>query len=200
MLEGVHSGILLRANPDVAKDPVFGSSPFLHYVNHGAAEGRSPVEIPTAPALTQAQYDQRVAEAKERAQRDAQGRAIGIQVAKDPNQFNVAGFGLSGLGGTSMFANGGDVQKDNQGSGFNIERWIAEKAGLAPAWDKSLDAPAEMGLSEDSGTRGDAVRHMVLMREIEKKYNPTVAKTLLCARVNRWADAVLHTGQRTEFT
>jgi hypothetical protein len=35
-----------------------------------------------------------------------------------------------------------------------------------------------MGLSEDSGTRGDAVRHMTLMREIEKKYNPTVAKTL----------------------
>jgi hypothetical protein len=77
------------------------------------------------------------------------------------------------------FNQGGEAKaQDNQGSAFNIERWIAEKAGLAPAWDKSLNAPAEMGLSEDSGTRGDAVRHMTLMREIEKKYNPTVAKTL----------------------
>ena len=76
------------------------------------------------------------------------------------------------------FEKGGDVQKDNQGSGFNIERWLAEKIGVDQAWDKSLNAPAEMGLSEDSGTRGDAVRHMTLMREIEKKYNPTVAKTL----------------------
>jgi SLT domain-containing protein len=78
-----------------------------------------------------------------------------------------------------QFNQGGEAKaQDNQGSGFNIERWIAEKIGVDQAWDKSLNAPAEMGLSEDSGTRGDAVRHMVLMREIEKKYNPTVAKTL----------------------
>jgi SLT domain-containing protein len=80
---------------------------------------------------------------------------------------------------TKKFEKGGEAKAgDNQGSGFNIERWIAKKIGVDQAWDKSLNAPAEMGLSEDSGTRGDAVRHMTLMREIEKKYNPTVAKTL----------------------
>lgn len=76
------------------------------------------------------------------------------------------------------FNDGGDVNKDAQGSSGGFERWVATKMGVDKAWDKSLDAPYEMGLSEDSGTRGDAVRHMVLMREIEKKYNPTVAKTL----------------------
>jgi SLT domain-containing protein len=76
------------------------------------------------------------------------------------------------------FEKGGEAQADAQGSSGGFERWVAKKIGVDKAWDKSLDAPYEMGLSEDSGTRGDAVRHMVLMREIEKKYNPTVAKTL----------------------
>jgi SLT domain-containing protein len=76
------------------------------------------------------------------------------------------------------FEKGGEAQADAQGSSGGFERWVAKKMGVDKAWDKSLDAPYEMGLSEDSGTRGDAVRHMVLMREIEKKYNPTVAKTL----------------------
>jgi SLT domain-containing protein len=76
------------------------------------------------------------------------------------------------------FEKGGEAQADAQGSAGGFERWVATKMGVDKAWDKSLDAPYEMGLSEDSGTRGDAVRHMVLMREIEKKYNPTVAKTL----------------------
>jgi hypothetical protein len=87
-------------------------------------------------------------------------------------------FAAQGSEEPQQFNQGGEAKADNQGSGFNIERWIAEKIGVDQAWDKSLNAPAEMGLSEDSGTRGDAVRHMTLMREIEKKYNPTVAKTL----------------------
>lgn len=76
------------------------------------------------------------------------------------------------------FNDGGEANKDAQGSSGGFERWVAKTIGVDKAWDKSLDAPYEMGLSEDSGTRGDAVRHMTLMREIEKKYNPTVAKTL----------------------
>jgi hypothetical protein len=132
----------------------------------------------TAPKITQAEYDARIELARERARRDAAGRAIGIQVVKDPNQFNIAGFGMAGLGGASSFANGGEANKDAQGSSGGFERFVAKTIGVDKAWDKSLDAPYEMGLSEDSGTRGDAVRHMVLMREIEKKYNPTVAKTL----------------------
>jgi hypothetical protein len=132
----------------------------------------------TAPTITQAEYDARVELAKQRAKNDAVGRGVAIQAAKDPSQFNLAGFGMAGLGGASSFANGGEANKDAQGSSGGFERWVAEKMGVDKAWDKSLDAPYEMGLSEDSGTRGDAVRHMVLMREIEKKYNPTVAKTL----------------------
>lgn len=78
-----------------------------------------------------------------------------------------------------MMNEGGEATAPaQQGSSGGFERWLATKMGLDKAWDKSLDAPAEMGLSEDSGTRGDAVRHMTLMREIEKKYNPTVAKAL----------------------
>lgn len=76
------------------------------------------------------------------------------------------------------FEEGGEANKDAQGSSGGFERFVAKTIGVDKAWDKSLDAPYEMGLSEDSGTRGDAVRHMTLMREIEKKYNPTVAKTL----------------------
>ena len=76
------------------------------------------------------------------------------------------------------FEEGGEANKDAQGSSGGFERFVAKTIGVDKAWDKSLEAPYEMGLSEDSGTRGDAVRHMTLMREIEKKYNPTVAKTL----------------------
>jgi hypothetical protein len=82
--------------------------------------------------------------------------------AQEPQQFNT----------------GGEAVANAQGSSGGFERWVAKTIGVDKAWDKSLDAPYEMGLSEDSGTRGDAVRHMTLMREIEKKYNPTVAKTL----------------------
>jgi hypothetical protein len=87
-------------------------------------------------------------------------------------------FAAQGTEEVQQFNQGGEANKDAQGSSGGFERWVAEKMGVDKAWDKSLDAPYEMGLSEDSGTRGDAVRHMTLMREIEKKYNPTVAKTL----------------------
>ena len=59
-----------------------------------------------------------------------------------------------------------------------IERKLAERIGLAPAWDAAERAPAEMGFKNDAGTKGDAVRHMMLMRGIEQKYGPYVAKAM----------------------
>ena len=58
------------------------------------------------------------------------------------------------------------------------EKWIAEKIGLGPAYEASVNAPGEMGLANEAGTQGDAVRHMTLMREIEKKYGALPARAL----------------------
>lgn len=66
----------------------------------------------------------------------------------------------------------------NNGGQVSIEKRIADKIGLGPAYDASVQAPKDLGMSGDEGTQGDAVRHMVLMREIDKKYGPTAARVL----------------------
>lgn len=71
----------------------------------------------------------------------------------------------------------GEVAQNNQSSG-GYERWLAEKIGVDQAWDKAMKAPSTMGYSGDSGTAGDAVRHMTLMREIGKKYGETPARMI----------------------
>lgn len=60
----------------------------------------------------------------------------------------------------------------------DLEGKIAHRLGLSSALDAANRAPSEMGFRNDAGTKGDAVRHMVLMRGIEQKYGPYVAKTL----------------------
>jgi hypothetical protein len=83
----------------------------------------------TAPKITQEEYDAFVANAKKRAKTDAQGRAIGIQVVQDPNQYNIAGFGMAGLGGASSFANGGEVSPEmGEVSGRTFEEGGPETA------------------------------------------------------------------------
>jgi SLT domain-containing protein len=67
------------------------------------------------------------------------------------------------------FADGGDV---------SFEKKMANFVGLGPAYENSVQAPKDLGMSGDEGTQGDAVRHMTLMREIEKKYGPVAARAL----------------------
>lgn len=43
----------LAANPDVAKDPTFGSDPLGHYQRYGQAEGRAWGQAPAAPQAAQ---------------------------------------------------------------------------------------------------------------------------------------------------
>lgn len=45
----------LRANPDVAADPVYGADPYRHYIEHGRAEGRQATM--SAPGSLAAQQD-----------------------------------------------------------------------------------------------------------------------------------------------
>jgi hypothetical protein len=97
---------------------------------------------------------------------------------------------LSGTKVTSPFAKkkkvqqlakGGEAVADDanaQGSSGGFERWLAEKIGIDQAWDTSMAVPKEYGYSGDSGTAGDALRHMTLMREISKKYGDTPAKMI----------------------
>lgn len=71
------------------------------------------------------------------------------------------------------FQNGGEAEKE-----VSFEKKIANKIGLGPAYDASVQAPKDMGMSGDEGTQGDAVRHMVLMRETSKKYGPVAARLI----------------------
>jgi hypothetical protein len=114
----------LEANPDVA---AAGVNPFQHYLEHGAAEGRMPIRAPdapvafgktapTVPALTQEEFDARVAAARERAQQDAGARAVAIKAANAPDEFNLAGFGFAGKYGTSLFKDGGEVEQESTAS------------------------------------------------------------------------------------
>lgn len=75
------------------------------------------------------------------------------------------------------FEKGGDAKAASPNYG-GPEKWIAEKIGLGPAYEASVNAPGEMGLANEAGTQGDAVRHMTLMREIEKKYGALPARAL----------------------
>jgi SLT domain-containing protein len=75
------------------------------------------------------------------------------------------------------FEDGGDVSPAYDKK-VSPEKKLANMIGLGPAYEASVQAPKDMGMSGDEGTQGDAVRHMVLMREIEKKYGPTAAKAL----------------------
>lgn len=72
-----------------------------------------------------------------------------------------------------QFNEGGDVNKE-----VSFEKKIANMVGLGPAYETSVQAPKDMGMSGDEGTQGDAMRHMVLMREIEKKYGPVGARLM----------------------
>jgi len=70
---------------------------------------------PTAP-VTQAEADKFVAEAKQRAIKNAQASSIAMRAIQVPGQFNIGSFGLgdvSGFAGTStpLFADGGEVEK-----------------------------------------------------------------------------------------
>ena len=60
----------------------------------------------------------------------------------------------------------------------DLEGKIAHRLGLSSALDAANRAPSEMGFRNDAGTKGDAVRHMALMRGIEQKYGPFAAKAL----------------------
>ena len=75
------------------------------------------------------------------------------------------------------FEDGGEAKAAGTTYG-GPEKWIAEKVGLGPAYETSIKAPEEMGFSNQAGTQGDAIRHMVLMREIEKKYGSLPARAI----------------------
>lgn len=75
------------------------------------------------------------------------------------------------------FEEGGDVAPVYDKK-VSPEKKLANLLGLGPAYEASVQAPKDMGLSGDEGTEGDAVRHMVLMREVSKKYGPVGAKVL----------------------
>jgi hypothetical protein len=78
-----------------------------------------------------------------------------------------------------MFNDGGEASAEEiPYEEKGIERKIAERIGLAPAWDAAEKFPEEMGFQNDAGTKGDAARHMMLMRGIEQKYGPYVAKAM----------------------
>jgi hypothetical protein len=74
------------------------------------------------------------------------------------------------------FEDGGDVAP--AAGGVSLEKKLANMIGLGPAYENSVQAPKDMGMSGDEGTQGDAVRHMVLMREVSKKYGPVAARAL----------------------
>jgi hypothetical protein len=74
------------------------------------------------------------------------------------------------------FNEGGDVAP--AAGGVSLEKKLANMIGLGPAYETSVQAPKDMGMSGDEGTQGDAVRHMVLMREVSKKYGPVAARAL----------------------
>jgi hypothetical protein len=74
------------------------------------------------------------------------------------------------------FEDGGDVAP--AAGGVSLEKKLANMIGLGPAYETSVQAPKDMGMSGDEGTQGDAVRHMVLMREVSKKYGPVAARAL----------------------
>ena len=77
------------------------------------------------------------------------------------------------------FENGGEASPLYEyNTKISPEKKIANMIGLGPAYDASVQAPKDMGMSGDEGTQGDAVRHMVLMREVSKKYGPVAARAL----------------------
>jgi hypothetical protein len=114
------------------------------------------------------------------------------EYASAAQQFSALKKQLSGIKSASPFAAQGSEEPQNFKDGGEavaedkeptyeekgIERKLAERIGLAPAWDAAERAPAEMGFKNDAGTKGDAVRHMMLMRGIEQKYGPYVAKAM----------------------
>ncbi len=118
-LPGFDAAYYLKANPDVAADPVFGSNPFLHFYRHGAGEGRLPISAPTQlapPSVTQAEINAFSKQAVEKAQQNALLRGRAMRAVQAPRQFNIGSFGLgdvSGFAGTStpLFADGGEVEK-----------------------------------------------------------------------------------------
>jgi hypothetical protein len=77
------------------------------------------------------------------------------------------------------FENGGEASPLYEyNTKISPEKKIANLIGLGSAYDASVQAPKDMGMSGDEGTQGDAVRHMVLMREVSKKYGPVAARAL----------------------
>lgn len=108
-------------------------------------------------------------EEKEDTESAAQFASIQKQLTSAPvkSPFQVA----------QKFEKGGEAKAASPNYG-GPEKWIAEKIGLGPAYEASVNAPGEMGLANEAGTQGDAVRHMTLMREIEKKYGALPARAL----------------------
>jgi hypothetical protein len=88
--------------------------------------------------------------------------------------------GLKSMPGmpTPQMANVRYVRKFENGGDVSFEKKMANMIGLGPAYENSVQAPKDLGMSGDEGTQGDAVRHMTLMREIEKKYGPVAARAL----------------------
>jgi SLT domain-containing protein len=109
------------------------------------------------------------------------------EYASAAQQFSALKKQLSGIKSASPFADQGseEVQQFSEGGdvapaagGVSLEKKLANMIGLGPAYETSVQAPKDMGMSGDEGTQGDAVRHMVLMREVSKKYGPVAARAL----------------------
>jgi hypothetical protein len=160
----------LEANPDVA---AAGVNPFKHFLEYGAAEGRLPVRAPdapvafnkvapTAPALTQEEFDARVAAARERAQQDAGSRAVAIKAANAPDEFNLAGFGFAGKYGTSLFKDGGEVEQESTASRMLKEVVPLDTRTFVSTLFGNRDPITERNLSPDQLT---ALREVVQTAE-----------------------------------
>lgn len=113
----------LKANPDVARDPYYGTRPYEHYMRFGQGEGRS-WGVEAAPAQQQSQTQQKAQEPVDLAQmydqwRETPGYQFGLQEGTKAIESSAAARG--GL-------NSGATLKALQRYGINY----ADQQGFAP--------------------------------------------------------------------
>jgi hypothetical protein len=95
-------------------------------------------KAPTQPGESIETVMARKAKADQIAQQDAEQRGLAINVANNPNQFNLAGFGSAGINAPSlsMFAEGGEVEakpEPEKGSAKSMLKEVARSTQYLPA-------------------------------------------------------------------
>jgi len=95
-------------------------------------------KLPDQPGESIETVMARKAKADQIAQQDAEQRGLAINVANNPNQFNLAGFGSAGINAPSlsMFAEGGEVEakpEPEKGSAKSMLKEVARSTQYLPA-------------------------------------------------------------------